>query len=308
MHTKNHDIYLISNLNIFKDYVQKVILKNIQGKITVFVVFNSLESFVPILAFLSSFNDIEARQQQKQKYCDDYVYYLKQLQMVNGDGASDVYESDLHLYSGQCDQPLPFELVVILDSQSLKGDHLSPRSISIQQLLRLLTLKHGGLFACISNTPQIMSKSDSVLDVLLQIGYQPNSSNNNEHTTRPKPIPIYQQSQVSANSDIKVHLLIPKGWDSWNKIQILATSSIADTEDPSYYTLSNEIDSNKLNLMYNTYLETIHTNPEQNTPNQNEENLLATISMDHKSSKNSPAVKHESVSLEDTLKKIYSEI
>lgn len=314
LYTNRYDIYVISNLNIFEKHLRTQLSQDTLGKVTIITVLSNIEAFILTMVFLNSFDNDEGRLQNKNQFAEEYAYYLKEMQYGNDTGGYDLDEAELNFPPGHCDVPLPFELVVVLDNVDLKNDHLSPRSVFLQKLLRFVSLKHGGTFVCTSNTQALMTKEKIILSFLLQIGYHDTTQTQRiqQSRTTPEPIAIYESDQSGNNGNVQVRLLSPKGWDSWNKIQILATSAIHEKDNLKYHILANENEFNKLNLMYNAYIDSINSHVDQNTAEHRtaeecKNDLFSLLFPDHNNSKKTHEIqKKQSLSLEEVLEKLQS--
>lgn len=312
LYTNSYDIYVISNLNIFEKHLRRQLSLNTHGKITVITILSDIEAFIRTMVFLNSFADDEGRVQNKNQFAEEYAYYLKEMQYGDDAGGYELDEAGLNFPPGHCDVPLPFELVVVLDNVDLKNDHLSPRSVFLQQLLRFVSLKHGGTFVCTSNTQALMSNEKIILRFLLQIGHHDITQTQRIQQSRPEPIAIYESDQNGNNGNLQICLLSPKGWDSWNKIQILASSVIHEKDNSKYHILAYENEFNKLNLMYNAYIDSINSHADQNaaehrTVEEYENDLFSLLFTGYNNSKKTHDIqKKQAMSFEEVLEKLQS--
>lgn len=318
LYTNDYDICIISNLNIFEKYLRRELSQSTHRKITVITVLSDIKVFIQTMIFLNSFDNDEGRLQNKNQFTEEYAYYLKEMQYGDDNSGYELNESELAFSPGQCDVPLPFELIVVLDTLELNDDHLSPRSVFLQQFFRFVSLKHGGIFVCTSNTTSLITDEKVILSFLLQIGHQGITKTQQIQLNRPEPIALYQSSRDSNNTNLYIRLLLPKGWDSWNKIQILATPAIYENGNSKYYILANEDEFHKLNLAYITYIDAInshaehdtaeHDSTEQCTVEQYKNDLYSLLFTDYDDSKKTHNIqKKEFISLEDALEKLQFE-
>lgn len=309
LYTKSHDIYIISNIELFENYLEKELQKEEYRSITIITMVNDIGALIQAMSFLNAFDDIESRQRNKDKFSEDYVYYLKGIQSENDTNGINLSEQALALPPGQCDQPLPFELVIVLDSDNFNDDHLSPKSVYLQQQFRFTALKHGGSFVCMPNTYQLLADEKMILQFLLQIGIQYTTGTMQIQSNRPEPVAIYKESLGRDNAN-QIRLLTPKGWDSWNKIQILATSVIHDKEAANYYILANESDFNALNLVFDSYFDSIHSNSDEHTVEDNKNKLYSLLFKNynkHNEANNTTDNSHVPISLEEVIERIQDE-
>ena len=312
LYTNNYDIYIISNLNIFENHLKRQLSQNTHEKVTVITILSDIEAFLQAIIFLNSFDNDEGRLENKNQFAEEYTYYLKEMQHEDDTGGYEIDESELKSSPGNCDVPLPFELVVVLDNADFKNDHLSARSVFLQQFLRFVSLKHGGTFVCTSNTQALMTSEKKILSFLLQIGHHNLTHTQRIQQRRPEPIAIYESDKNGDNENLQVRLLSPKGWDSWNKIQILATTAIHEKDNLKYHILSNENEFNKLNSLYNAYIDSINSHVHQNTAENHtveeyKNDLFSLLFTDfNKSKKPQDIQKKQGISLEEVLEKIQS--
>lgn len=119
---------------------------------------------------------------------------------------------------GQCDLPFVCRIIVVL---SCKFDPVSVPFVKLQQFLRFVATLHGGAFMIIQQldlpTTKLINESEFVNVVL---------------------------------SDNPIRMSIPRGWDSWNRIQILGKSHY-DKQD----LLTNDDDLNELLQKYTAFLQ-----------------------------------------------------
>lgn len=309
LYTNDYDIYIISNLNIFDKYLRKKLSQNTRGKVTVITLLGDTEEFIHAIAFLNSFDNIDGRLQNKNQFAEEYTYYLKKMQYGEDISGYRLGDEEFNLPPGHCDIPLPFELIVVLDNIELNNDHLSLKSVFMQQILRFVSLKHGGTFVCTSNTQAIITSEKVLLNFLLQIGHQ-STKTQRIQVNNPEAIAIYESDHNLNDKNLRICLLSPKGWDSWNKIQILATSVIHDTDKSKYNLLSNENAFNELNLVYNAYIDFSNLyvdqeTTEHRTADEYKSDLFLLLSTDYKSMKiTHDTQRKQGISLEEVLEKL----
>ncbi|KAG7194692.1 uncharacterized protein KQ657_004369 [Scheffersomyces spartinae] len=109
-----------------------------------------------------------------------------------------------HTFS-ECDSPIQFKTYFMIPSKLITADILSSQSISAQLFARALSLKHGA--TVVSHTNDL----DWVFELII------NNDNNTFDLLRPKPVAEEKNNLI---------LYIPKGWDSWSKISLLAKVSL----------------------------------------------------------------------------------
>lgn len=310
LYTNDYDIYIISNLNIFDKYLRRELSQNTHRKVTVITVLGDTEDVIHAIEFLNSFDNSEGRLQEKNQFAEEYAYYLKKIQYGEDTNGYGLEDGELKFPPGCCDMPLSFELIVVLDNTELKNDHLSPRSVFLQQLFRFISLKHGGTFVCTSNTQALITSEKVLLHFLLQIGHQHTTKTPRIQLNKPEAIAIYESDHSVNGEYLHICLLSPKGWDSWSKIQILATPIVHEKDKSKYNILSNENEFNKLNRVYNAYLDFSNSYVNQNTAEHHKaeeckNDLFLLLLTDYKNIKKTHDIRRkQGISLEEVLENL----
>jgi hypothetical protein len=216
--TVDFEIYKVTNSIIFLDYIEeilnKVAAKSFKSKITIINIFNSFQNYLRILLKLNEFD------YNRQSTIDEFKKSMKSLSSVNNVD----FEPKLGL--GQCDLPLSFRLINVLPSRLIGQETMTINSILLQQFLRFSSLKHGSTLISTINVDSIKQQPLEFLETL--------------DLSTPKPIFDSTQTQ-------EFPLIIPNGWDSFNKIILLGNSSIYRHD----LLLTSERDCNELNNVYN---------------------------------------------------------
>lgn len=201
------DYYFISRVPAFRQYIGD--LAGRSSRTVVVLLYNDISLLVEVLSVLSQGSTGAKIKISRDSYADTTKIEVSE--------ASDVpshYKSELH--SGQADLPLGFDVVLLLDSTEVGNDHLSESNVVLQQILRFVALKHGASFGAISGLQEVFSNPfliNGVLAALLELNLR-----------------IYDPEGVHTLEDIRCHQLVPLGWDSWNKIELLG-KSIPRTSD-----------------------------------------------------------------------------
>lgn len=198
-------LYVVSSLSPFKQYVSNILTTNPDQKKVFITDFCGYEDYFATMQFVSSLVDRETIVKTSNSiFPVAHAYY-------NKNDNSSTFEP------GQFEFPLPFELITLCpDSQF--HNLLSHASIQAQQILRVITLAHGGLLVCMDSDEikKRLSSVDGLKILLSQIFY---GKSVNDVTTFPQPIPVF-------DTKTSIRLLFPAGWDSWSKIKLLTTSKI----------------------------------------------------------------------------------
>lgn len=213
------EIWFVYDESALEQYLLKAL--KVDDRCTVLVWYHDYESFFRIMGFLSRFDGQKQRDLTTKYAREAYGYYLSKM-----NGGKTIAVPDLPSYF--CDTPLPFELMVALDSSSLHRDHLSSPSIGLLQILRTISYLHGGQFAVITRLAKAKSaNAGQVLSLLENCG----CSGFSDH--RPEARAVYSQLE-------HINLLIPKLWDTLSNIQLISLSKVEDGISPKSYMIESE--------------------------------------------------------------------
>ena len=213
------EIWFVHDVEAMEQYLSTAL--SVDDRCTVLVWYQDYESFFHIMGFLSRFDGQKQRDKTTAYAREAYGYYLSRMNEGNA-----IPDSDLPPHF--CDSPLPFELLVALDSSSLHRDHLSSPSIGLMQILRTISYVHGGQFAVITRPAKAKtSNAGTVLSLLETCGCDEFSDH------RPEARAIYSQLE-------DLNLLIPKLWDTLGNIQLISLSKVEDGISPSTYIIESE--------------------------------------------------------------------
>jgi hypothetical protein len=122
-----------------------------------------------------------------------------------------------------CAWSLGLQFINILPHSLLEPDLLAPGSVMIQQYLRFIDLKHGANLVSTKDMDSVLEEPTNLVSQIVNVQ------------------PIIDTSQP-------LSLIIPSSWDSFNKIILLAKSSIYEDDR----LLGSELDCNQLNLLYDS--------------------------------------------------------
>ncbi|ODV77554.1 uncharacterized protein CANTADRAFT_315418 [Suhomyces tanzawaensis NRRL Y-17324] len=216
------DVYIITNPKSFLSYIQKLV-EPVED-LSIVTIFSGLENLVEALKFLAQFTSNESK--YRTIYENNCRHHSKAYRLEES-------ELPLVMSEGQYDLPLAFNLSIILDSKDL-DDHLAAKSVVLQQYLRLIALKHGGLLLSLQDLSEVLKTPQKLFQF------------------NPQAKPIYDSSQTVEQDGIDVVLNIPSGWDSWTKIILLAKSAIFQ-DNPSL--MLDEKSLREANKTYDDYFE-----------------------------------------------------
>ena len=155
------------------------------------------------------------------------IVLLKRLYLVNVELSSNQEFSEPQSVPNtkltNCALSLGLQFINILPHSLLEPDLLAPESVMIQQYLRFVDLKHGANLISTKDIASVLENPTKLIAQSLNVQ------------------PIIDTSQP-------LSLIIPSSWDSFNKITLLAKSSIYDDDR----LLGSENDCNQLNMLYDS--------------------------------------------------------
>lgn len=250
-----YEIYVMCNYSVYAKYLESLLQPN-ELETHLVPVFSSMEELYPLLYMINKIGGAPAGK-TKLKFIDNLKYFMK----VSSLDDNEDYDGDdipINLSPGQAERPLNMDLIIVLDSDLFSQDHLLPYSVSTQQLLRFLSLQHSGSFAIVSGVQSFISSGASILSLVKFIDQsvegQPNESQSYNHP--PEPISIYDEDGVFISDNLFVNILIPLGWDSWSKIEILAKSAAHGGPQLSKSRLLSSLEEiQEFNTLYEQFLD-----------------------------------------------------
>ncbi|ODV64642.1 hypothetical protein HYPBUDRAFT_96318, partial [Hyphopichia burtonii NRRL Y-1933] len=235
----NHEIYVMCNYSVYAKYLESLLQPN-ELETHLVPVFSSIEELYPLLYMINKIGGAPAGK-TKLKFIDNLKYFMK-VSSLDDDEDYDGDDIPINLSSGQAERPLNMDLIIVLDSDLFSQDHLLPYSVSTQQLLRFLSLQHSGSFAIVSGVQSFISSGASILSL--------------SYNHPPEPISIYDEDGVFISDNLFVNILIPLGWDSWSKIEILAKSAAHGGPQLSKSRLLSSLEEiQEFNTLYEQFLD-----------------------------------------------------
>lgn len=122
---------------------------------------------------------------------------------------SDISKVHVSLPRGHCDLPMKGPVYLVVDGDGF--DPLDERNVATQQILRFAALKHGARFSAASGLLRVLRSPASILSLL-------------DTLQDPKQSRYIYDSPDESEDQLVIHQNLPLGWDSWNRIRLLATS------------------------------------------------------------------------------------
>lgn len=226
------DIYICSRIPLFRQYVADLLRKG-PGRVTVLLIHEQIDVLVELLATLSVESSEFQVEQTTQSYTNEYK------KVLNGfhEAAPNFHYT---LPPGQADLPLGFEVFILRDTSEVAELHyLSEESVALQQILRFVALKHGAVYAAFSGISSVVNSCSGIRALISSLSEELSSEN----------LHIYDSHGVNVTGDLFLHQLIPLGWDSWSKIEVLAKTIPRSSSRP----LISEREIADLNDLYDKY-------------------------------------------------------
>ena len=247
LYTLVEDIFLISNIITFEKYLNTYLTTKTSHKIGIVIIFYNWPSLLQTVRMLYGISKNRVFDGNEENYASKYHYYLHRRGRANFEDKTD---SKLAPPVGHGDRSLAFETLIIMNSSNFQGEILELYRTSFEQILRLITLKIGGSLAVVNDTMTLVSNPHVFVDFLRSVAPSVVSSGSLSGTLAPKP--IYNNK----DSEERIRLWIPSGWDSWQKIKILSESTIIETaEGSNTILLDNEVEFNRLNSWIDQFLQ-----------------------------------------------------
>lgn len=262
--TEAADVYRFSQFRAFAPYISNVLTRQ-NGDAKVVIVLESILSLLDILHGLVAITT--KKEIYDAKFLEAYRYYINQINPTAN-------TATMIPTRGENDRPVSFDLVIIIDLASLGSTHMSRESIMIQQVVRFIALKHGGLIIITPHLDRILAHPDRIGSSSLD------------------PQPHFVQPKQVSSLKAFICAYIPLGWDLWSRISILskAGAHLKLWDSPEMIS--------KVNDAYNEYLYSDKADPSA---------IMGMISLgSSESTMPSPVQVAEEDSLNDILRKVVS--
>lgn len=199
------DVLFVHSLAAMQPYLRSAMVS--AQRCTVLVWYYDYESLFQTLAFLALFDSTKHRARTSELAQEAYTSQMARLE-------GSPHNIHRHLPELCCCDPLPFELVLVVDAATFRRDHLSPASIAVNQILRTLSYIHGGQYAVVTRSHYLPASALSVLQMLETLGCD-GFLDGDRHDAK----------QVYAPED-HVNLYVPKLWDTLDNIAAISASKV----------------------------------------------------------------------------------
>lgn len=210
--TATHDIYIISRLSLFREYFEDRLRQALEKKqeMSVIIVNDSPQILFEVMVSLNRETAPNELPKLREAYAADYK---KQLLRAAGSTDLGISNFDVKLPPGHCELPLRFRTCIVLDCDGYNElRHLEEKSVSTQQVLRYIALKHGATFAAVSG---LLSAVDDAASILTLASSLFSSAMDPE-------LQVYDFKGSSICKDVILHQHVSSAWDTWSKIVLLA--------------------------------------------------------------------------------------
>lgn len=235
---EHYSMYFFNGLDLYGDAIATLVAQ--ADAVTLVVVYSSLQTLMPVMRFVAQLDHVHLHQDAvKHKY-------LQRCKLNEGE----------ELQMGQCSHPLVAPIVLVMDSDLFAADPSSVESIFLQQLTRFMALLHGGSMMAVNNLQEVV-ESATVAEIISKLEHPDLESD---------PDSVVQ---VFTYRDTNTHpsLFIPKGWDSWSRIALLAKSIYYDPLFATHNLLTQDSEFEHLMSLYTEYLAAPQTANSANEPN-----------------------------------------
>lgn len=235
--TNDHEIYVICNFVVYSRFIESVIAKDLTRNVTVITAYTSYQDLFRLTKILHGIGSNERKQTYRNQWIERHHQFMSP-QDYNSNAA---FKPDLG--PGQADRPLAMGVLFLIDDETMGKDHLSSTSISTQQILRFIALKHSASFAIISGLKSLISDEMGIITFL-------------KKTTGvgTEPVSIYEDEGLKVTEIVHIKTLMPMGWDTWLRIELLAKAGF-HTSTQAAKLLTCEQEFTELNLHYDNFLE-----------------------------------------------------
>lgn len=244
LYSGNVEVIVVTNIFLVEDYVKDLLKRESSDPVTVISITSQIGTLVKHCKLIGKY--LSHRHDGKLT-----LNYAKRQSSYTTSTENDQLRMDpneVATHKGVCNYMLGVELVVVVDSHTIHHDFLSRNSVMMQQLARFISMKHGATYTCVSNSKGIFMDCNSVLSFLDKTGVAGFSSNG-----LPKASPNYEQVDADDLRTYRINSMIPNGWDTWQRIKILAL--VADYEDSDVDLMRTDDDFLKADDWYNKLLE-----------------------------------------------------
>lgn len=216
--TESNDIYCFGRPSLFLPYIRLLSEKHRPETTTIVIVNGKLEITLDILKGISEI------------IVSDQSHHEMTVPGLSSSATT--------AQNYQISRPKPYGLIIINDcSFETNQSVLSPKSICLQQVLRLIALNHGAAFASMSNILKL-NEGIEFLETLNTIA-----------CGLPQPVLDFVKGTPKSP---QIHQQIPTDWDSYSKILLIAKA--APHIEPKSC-LHEESDLKKLRSLYCSWLD-----------------------------------------------------
>lgn len=198
--TATLDIYVITWTSITRKYIQDIVLRYKGSNVSTMLIYKDFSEFAQVLHILQLI------------YCeyDDSV----QLQKTGGLVMNSSENFVSHTNAPNETKKLPSRrLLVVQDLDDIKAsEHLSEKTVGLQQFLRFMLIKFRGSFSVFSGL-RLVILNPVEAEFLMELSFEGDKS---------LQVPIFESKGQKFINEVNVHQSIHSGQDSWSKIELLS--------------------------------------------------------------------------------------
>lgn len=207
----NYEGYLINGIEVYGQVVEKILRK----ETVVVVVFTGFDEYLPIMRALWRMGDDIGRKTVKTEY-------IHQAEHHNGSKS---------LSRGECDMPMAYNVVTVMSAKEYNYDSTDGEFLKDQQKVRAISLAHGGSFVVVDGVDGVgvgvgVDSVDSVGEVIKAMGYVDGLAGVVQAVFERRGLGPLELGPalgpLGPGPGPRIVLAIPRGWDSWNRIQLVA--------------------------------------------------------------------------------------
>lgn len=216
LYSSTHHVYILSHMRFLLLYLQKMMLAAAREncRVSILLVHGQLDVLLDTLTLLVRETPLEKHAELRERHV---ARYKRELVRAGGHGAPELAAFEVTLPEGQADLPLAFDVCVVQSCDDYSDTaHLEKENLALQQALRYVAVKHCAAFAAVSGLQTALDDANTIVLLVKQL-VAPDLG---------LAIHLFEPAGTQAtDSGVFLHLQIAPGWDTWNKILVLAKAA-----------------------------------------------------------------------------------
>ncbi|GEQ69477.1 hypothetical protein JCM33374_g3149 [Metschnikowia sp. JCM 33374] len=208
-----HEVYVVSRVPSFVPYLEKLLEKMTRvpsPSVRVVLVNENVPILVDVLRLILHKSAPELILKRRHDYLQKYKDNLLR---ISGSALDNGPAFDVTLPVGHGDLPQAFDLAIVQDTDDIdEVSYLSEENVFTQQALRFIALKHALRFGAVSGLSALIGDTGAMVSLTTRLFRD--SPGVESIIFKPEGMPV--------TGDVYLHQYIPVGWDSWNKILLVA--------------------------------------------------------------------------------------